>query len=94
MSDLDFNLARSLNCTIEPNGAAEIPTYDFLLVSNSNHMPSYLSPLSCFRDFSAYLLSLGEYFVNLPPPSPPPHTQTPQDPHILSQGQFLESNHF
>ncbi len=58
LSDLDFDLSRSLK--VSPNGAAGLPIYDFLLVSNSNLMslspfrsPSYLKKNFLSRNIMA-----------------------------------------
>ncbi len=39
MSDLEFDLSTSLK--VKPNGTGGLPTYDFLSVSNSNHIPNF-----------------------------------------------------
>ena len=67
MNDLEFDLSESLK--VKSNGAVGLPIYDFLLVSNSNHMSisHRLGVIATWKFFS-YLLSLGQNFA--PPPYP------------------------
>ncbi len=68
MGDPDFDLSRSLK--IKSNGAVGLPIYDFLLVSNSNHMSisRRLRDITSWK-FSPYLLSTAK----LCPPPPKAH---------------------
>ncbi len=61
MCDLEFDLSRSLK--VKSNGAVGLPTYDFLLVSNSNYMSiSQRLGVIATRKIFSYLLSLGPNF--------------------------------
>ncbi len=66
MSDLDFDLSRSLK--VKSNGAGGLPIYDFLSVSNSKYMSnSQRLGVIATRKFFSYLLSSGP---NFGPPKP------------------------
>ncbi len=56
MSDLELDLSRSFKVKSNLNGAAGLPIYDFLLVSNT---VSYLSPFrsNSHSKYFSYLLS-------------------------------------